>query len=88
MQRSLFTSFYFANMEEPQMPDTSLLQQLLTTKMPFGKYEGTLLCDLPAFYLEWFHRKGFPKGKLGMMLATMYEIKTNGLSELLEPLKK
>jgi len=65
-----------------------LLEQLVTMKMPFGKYQDVVLCDLPMPYLEWFQRKGFPKGKLGMLLATMYEIKLNGLSYLLEPLKK
>ncbi len=65
-----------------------LLIDLISVKMPFGKYNGTLLCDLPVFYLEWFQRKGFPKGKLGMQLQTMYEIKLNGLDHLLEPLKK
>jgi len=57
-------------------------------KMPFGKYQGRLLCNLPVSYLEWFHNKGFPKGKLGMLLETMHVIKTNGLEELLIPLKK
>lgn len=57
-------------------------------RMPFGKYEGRLLCDLPVSYLEWFERKGYPKGKLGMLLQTMHVIKTNGLTELLVPLKK
>ena len=75
-------------MEPPLLPDSSLLQQLVEIKMPFGKYKDTLICDLPVFYLEWFQRKGFPKGKLGMLLATMYEIRLNGLSYLLEPLKK
>lgn len=65
-----------------------LLLQLVEMKMPFGKYKGTVLCDLPAFYLEWFARKGFPKGKLGMLLATIHEIKLNGLENLLAPLKK
>lgn len=55
--------------------------------MPFGKYKGTKIADLPAFYLEWFHTKGFPKGKLGMLMATAYEIKINGLDYLLEPLR-
>lgn len=64
------------------------LLQLVQMKMPFGKYKDTLLCDLPVFYLEWFARKGFPKGKLGMLLQTVYEIKLNGLGYLLEPLKK
>ena len=75
-------------MEPPLLPDSSLLQQLVEIKMPFGKYKDTLICNLPVFYLEWFQRKGFPKGKLGMLLATMYEIRLNGLSYLLEPLKK
>ena len=56
--------------------------------MHFGKYKGTLLCDLPVSYLEWFQREGFPPGKLGMQLATIYEIKLNGLEYLLKPLKE
>jgi uncharacterized protein len=57
-------------------------------RMPFGKYKGILLCDLPVSYLELFAKEGFPQGKLGMRLATIYEIKINGLEYLLEPLKK
>jgi len=68
--------------------DPQLLLQLVKMKMPFGKYKERLLCDLPVSYLEWFHRKGFPDGKLGMLLQTIYEIKLNGLEYLLEPLKK
>jgi uncharacterized protein (DUF3820 family) len=64
-----------------------LLTELVKTKMPFGKYEGRLICDLPVYYLEWFKRTGFPKGRLGMQLETMYEIKLNGLDKLLLPLK-
>jgi uncharacterized protein len=56
--------------------------------MPFGKYKGTLICDLPVYYLEWFARQGFPAGKLGVMLETIFVIKTNGLEQLLTPLKK
>jgi uncharacterized protein (DUF3820 family) len=56
-------------------------------EMPFGKYKGRLLCDLPVSYLEWFNRKGFPPGKLGMMLSTLHVIKLNGLEHLLKPLK-
>lgn len=65
-----------------------LLLQLVQMKMPFGKYKDVLLCNLPVSYLEWFQRKGFPKGKLGMLLQTLYEIRLNGLEYLLEPLKK
>ncbi len=65
-----------------------LLLQLVKMEMPFGKYKGTVLCNLPVSYLEWFNRKGFPEGKLGVLLATIYEIKINGLEYLLTPLKK
>jgi uncharacterized protein (DUF3820 family) len=68
--------------------NTEILVQLVSTKMPFGKYKDILLCDLPVAYLEWFQRKGFPKGTIGMQLATMYEIKLNGLENLLNPLRK
>lgn len=68
-------------------PDSQLLLQLVTMKMPFGRYKNTILCDLPVSYLEWFQRKGFPTGKLGVLLQTMYEIKLNGLEALLKPLK-
>lgn len=57
-------------------------------QMPFGKYKGILICDLPISYLEWFNRKGFPPGKIGVLLATMFEIRSNGLESLLVPLKK
>jgi uncharacterized protein len=69
-------------------PKPELLLELVRMKMPFGKYEGTLLCNLPVSYLEWFNRKGFPQGKIGMLLQTIYEIKLNGLESLLDPLKK
>ncbi len=64
-----------------------ILLSLVTTKMPYGKYKGTVLYAIPVFYLEWIKRKGFPKGKLGVQLETMYEIKLNGLEYLLDPLK-
>jgi uncharacterized protein len=75
-------------MEEAPGPDPDILKQLVTMKMPFGKYKGTLLCDLPVSYLEWFYREGFPTGKLGMLLSTIYEIKINGLTYLLNPLRR
>jgi uncharacterized protein (DUF3820 family) len=73
---------------DPLQPNPDMLLQLVNMKMPFGKYKDTLLCDLPVSYLEWFQRKGFPKGKLGELLQTIYEIKLNGLEDLLRPLKK
>lgn len=68
--------------------DKSPLLDLVTMKMPYGKYKGRLLCDLPEYYLVWYHGKGFPEGKLGNLLSTMYEIKLNGLEYLLNPLRK
>ncbi len=70
-----------------QSPDKEILLSLVKDKMPFGKYGGRILCDLPVHYLEWFKRTGFPKGKLGMQLETIYEIKLNGLEDLLKPLR-
>lgn len=65
-----------------------ILIQIVQTKMPFGKYQDRLLCDLPISYLEWMQKKGFPAGKLGIQLSTVYEIKINGLDEILYQLKK
>ena len=64
-----------------------VLNQLVTVKMPYGKFKGRLLCDLPESYLVWYKQKGMPKGNLGMLLETLYEIKLNGLEYLLKPLK-
>ena len=64
-----------------------ILKEIITTPMPFGKYEGTMIADLLVSYLEWFSSQGFPKGKLGMLLATTFEIKTNGLQEIIDKLK-
>ncbi len=75
-------------MEELPQPDPAILLTLVKMKMPFGKYKETLLCNLPVSYLEWFSRKGFPKGQLGILLQTIYEIKLNGLEYLLKPLRK
>lgn len=70
------------------MLNSELLLDIVKMPMPFGKYKGVILANLPVSYLEWFQRQGFPEGKLGMLLATIYEIKLNGLEHLLEPLKK
>jgi uncharacterized protein len=67
--------------------DASILLDLVKIRMPFGKYKDRLLCDLPVSYLEWFAAKGWPPGKMGQQLATIYEIKLNGLESLLKPLK-
>ena len=60
-----------------------ILQQIITTPMPYGKYKGVMI-----YYLDWFSAQGFPKGKLGMLLATVFEIKTNGLQEIIDNLKQ
>lgn len=71
------------------VPDSAILVDCIQTKMPFGKYKGTFICDLPMSYLEWFPRKnGFPTGKIGMLLQTMYEIKLNGLDNIVFEIKK
>jgi uncharacterized protein (DUF3820 family) len=64
-----------------------LLQELVTFKMPYGKYKGWAISSIPETYLVWYHSKGFPTGKLGDLLGTMYEIRLNGLEYLLTPLK-
>lgn len=63
------------------------LSQLLTFEMPFGKYKGRVIADLPGHYLNWFAREGFPPGELGKLLALMHELDHNGLSDLLIPLR-
>lgn len=73
---------------DSNLPNPNILYDIVKTEMPFGKYKGTLICNLPVFYLEWFAKQGFPQGNLGMLLSTIYEIKSNGLEQLLEPLKK
>jgi len=64
------------------------LQLLLTREMPYGKYQGRVIADLPGDYLNWFARKGFPPGEIGKLLALMQELDHNGLSSLLDPLRK
>lgn len=64
------------------------LELLVTRQMPFGKYKGRLLADLPGNYLAWFAREGFPKGEIGRLLALMLELDHNGLAHLLEPLRR
>jgi hypothetical protein len=64
------------------------LQLLVTRVMPYGKYKGRLIADLPGHYLNWFAREGFPSGEIGRLLALMQELDHNGLSSLLEPLRK
>jgi uncharacterized protein (DUF3820 family) len=67
--------------------NSEILKELITYRMPFGKHKGQLIIDLPVSYLEWFEREGLPKGKLGIMLNTMYEIRLNGLMFLIDNLK-
>ena len=64
------------------------LEQLLSREMPFGKYKGRKIADLPGHYLNWFAREGFPKGEIGRLLALMQEIDHNGLKDLLHPLRR
>ena len=64
------------------------LQLLVSRTMPYGKYKGRLIADLPGNYLNWFAREGFPHGELGKLLALMHELDHNGLSSLLDPLRQ
>ncbi|MDB5964422.1 MAG: hypothetical protein JWQ72_922 [Polaromonas sp.] len=67
-------------------PEDLLL--LVAREMPYGKYKGRKICDLPGNYLNWFAREGFPKGEMGRLLALMQEIDHNGLKSLLDPLRR
>lgn len=65
-----------------------LLELLVTREMPFGKFKGRLIADLPGHYLSWFARQGFPPGQIGQLLALMHELDHNDLRGLVEPLRK
>ncbi len=69
-------------------PQQQFLIKLSHTKMPFGKYEGRYLIDLPEYYVVWYHNKGFPKGELGLQLQTIYELKLNGLEDLVRNIRR
>ncbi|HOX32504.1 MAG TPA: DUF3820 family protein [Spirochaetales bacterium] len=73
-------------MSEEEPFDTAALERLAAARMPFGKYAGRLLIDLPEAYVLWFERQGFPQGELGEQLASLLAIKANGLETLLRPL--
>jgi uncharacterized protein (DUF3820 family) len=64
------------------------LKKLVIVTMPYGKYKGRIIADLPGNYLNWFAREGFPSGNLGKLLALMQELDHNGLKHLLDPLRK
>lgn len=68
--------------------DPESLELLVTRQMPYGKYKGRLIADLPGHYLGWFAREGFPSGELGRLIALMYELDHNNLRQLLEPLRR
>lgn len=69
------------------LPDKQFLIDTANMKMPFGKYKGTYLVDIPEYYIVWYRGKGFPKGKLGKMMGLVYELKLNGLEDILRKLK-
>ena len=71
-----------------KLTDKEYLLKFASMKMPFGKYAGRLLIDLPEPYVVWFKQKGFPKGQLGDMMGLLYEIKVNGLEHLFDPIRK
>ena len=77
-----------ANTNPDILENRAFLKKLLKTRMPFGKFKGRFLIDLPEPYVVWFARKGFPKGELGKMLQIVHEININGLEYLFDPLRK
>ena len=64
------------------------LIDLAHTKMPFGKYEGYYLIDIPEYYIVWYRNKGLPNGTLGEQLQLVYELKLNGLEDLIRNIRK
>ena len=74
-------------MEENNIQNQQLLLELAKAKMPFGKYKNYFLIDLPEYYIVWFKNQGFPKGKLGNQLALVYELKLNGLEDLVRGIR-
>ncbi|MGN8225425.1 DUF3820 family protein [Gracilimonas sp. BCB1] len=68
------------------MYQRDFLIKLVQARMPFGQYKDRYITQLPVHYLEWFSRQGWPSGQLGQYLATMFEIKTNGLDDVLKPI--
>lgn len=72
---------------EEAVPDPEFMRALVEARMPFGKYKGRLLIDLPEPYVVWFRQQGFPNGKLGQQLETVYVIKANGLEHLFDRLR-
>jgi uncharacterized protein (DUF3820 family) len=86
VRQSGYPARIFRTTDTAMNPEDLLL--LVTRTMPFGKYQGRLIADLPGNYLNWFAREGFPKGEIGRLLALMQEIDHNGLKPLLEPLRQ
>ncbi len=70
------------------LQDQQFLIDLAKMRMPFGKYKGTFLIDLPEHYVVWYHNKGFPKGKLGQMLGLVYELQLNGLEDMIRDIRR
>jgi len=73
-------------LKQDELPNPNHLIELANFRMPFGKYERKLLVNIPESYYVWFQQKGFPQGKLGNMMKEMFEIKINGLEDLIRPL--
>jgi uncharacterized protein (DUF3820 family) len=70
------------------LQDREFLIEVSKMRMPYGKYKGTFLIDLPEHYVVWYHNKGFPKGKMGQMLGLVYELKLNGLEDMIREIRK
>ena len=75
-------------MGDLKVPDQKIMIDIARMKMPFGRYKGRRLIDLPEPYVVWFQQRGYPRGRLGMLLGTLYEIKANGLERLFDSLRE
>ena len=93
-KKKTYLAFLFHNLTifaslimEEIIPDKQQLIDLLEMRMPFGKYKGRFIIDLPEYYLVWFRQKGFPNNKLGQLMGLAYEIKLNGLEKMVKAIK-
>ena len=87
-EESQLADIKISDTDKLMQPDPKFFLQLANTKMPFGKFKGLFLIDLPEYYLIWYRNKGFPKGKLGELMESAFEIRRNGLEDLVKEFRE